>query len=146
MSGSTGWSQSQHRQPSCSPISLKRAIRQAADDRSSGRTGSRNIAPVSPRQELPGVDQRSIDRWNSIRNTTGPTNSTRCTNPGGIVLDSDAGFDGHRWGYSHEGRARPGRPVTIHYTKEVTTMGYGIGGILVLILVILAIIYFAKRV
>ncbi len=33
-----------------------------------------------------------------------------------------------------------------HNTKEVTTMGYGIGGILVLILVILAIVYFAKRV
>jgi hypothetical protein len=32
------------------------------------------------------------------------------------------------------------------HTKAVNTMGYGIGGILVLILVILAIIYFAKRV
>ena len=38
------------------------------------------------------------------------------------------------------------RPL-IHLTlKAVTTMGYGIGGILILILVILAIIYFAKRV
>jgi hypothetical protein len=31
-------------------------------------------------------------------------------------------------------------------TKEQHLMGYGIGGILILILVILAIIYFAKRV
>lgn len=30
--------------------------------------------------------------------------------------------------------------------RKVTLMGYGIGGILVLILVILAIVYFAKRV
>lgn len=33
-----------------------------------------------------------------------------------------------------------------HDGKGTHTMGYGIGGILVLILVILAIIYFAKRV
>ena len=31
-------------------------------------------------------------------------------------------------------------------TKETRNMGYGIGGVLILILVILAIIYFAKRV
>ena len=38
------------------------------------------------------------------------------------------------------------RPLNHFYLKAVTTMGYGIGGILILILVILAIIYFAKRV
>lgn len=41
---------------------------------------------------------------------------------------------------AHRGRS------SSHNTKEVTIMGYGIGGILVLILVILAIVYFAKRV
>lgn len=40
---------------------------------------------------------------------------------------------------------RPGHSATVD-EKGNTTMNYGIGGILVLILVILAIIYFAKRV
>ena len=40
---------------------------------------------------------------------------------------------------------RPGRAGHEH-EKGGTHMGYGIGGILILILVILAIIYFAKRV
>ncbi len=42
----------------------------------------------------------------------------------------------------------PGLTVAIGVagTKEHNLMGYGIGGILILILVILAIIYLAKRV
>ena len=43
-------------------------------------------------------------------------------------------------------RRRSPWALVIHITKAVTIMGYGIGGILVLILVILAIVYFAKRV
>ncbi|WP_420450986.1 hypothetical protein [Ilumatobacter sp.] len=39
-----------------------------------------------------------------------------------------------------------GRPHSGGATTERLLMGYGIGGILILILVILAIIYFAKRV
>ena len=42
------------------------------------------------------------------------------------------------------GRQRPG--TMPRATREEHDMGYGIGGILILILVILAIIYFAKRV
>ena len=37
-------------------------------------------------------------------------------------------------------------PTAASQTKELPIMGYGIGGILVLILIILAIIFFAKRV
>jgi hypothetical protein len=51
-------------------------------------------------------------------------------------------------------RGCPGRPpgtrvpapTAAPQTKELPTMGYGIGGILVLVLIILAIIFFAKRV
>ncbi len=42
--------------------------------------------------------------------------------------------------------APPATTVAHRKRKQECTMGYGIGGILVLILVILAIIYFAKRV
>jgi hypothetical protein len=37
-------------------------------------------------------------------------------------------------------------PTAASQTKELPTMGYGIVGILVLVLIILAIIFFAKRV
>jgi hypothetical protein len=37
-------------------------------------------------------------------------------------------------------------PTAAPRNKETRNMGYGIGGVLILILVILAIIYFAKRV
>jgi hypothetical protein len=42
--------------------------------------------------------------------------------------------------------APPATTVAHRQRKQEHIMGYGIGGILVLILVILAIIYFAKRV
>jgi hypothetical protein len=69
-----------------------------------------------------------------------------------------------RWPRPVDGRSPAGRrPVQVsanratgtapqpvataaHDRKEMNDMGYGIGGVLVLILVILAIIYFAKRV